>query len=61
MLVMQTVVLKVAMTCGGCVGAVKRAIGKLDGTPILNLCPWICPCMLSYINLCIELLDECLF
>jgi len=27
----ETVVLKVAMTCGGCVGAVKRAIGKLDG------------------------------
>jgi copper chaperone CopZ len=54
MVVVQTVVLKVAMTCGGCVGAVKRAIGKLDGTPILNLCPWICPCMLSYINLCME-------
>jgi predicted metal-binding protein len=27
----QTVVLKVAMTCGGCVGAVKKAIAKLDG------------------------------
>ncbi|KAE9589849.1 hypothetical protein Lal_00021640 [Lupinus albus] len=27
----QTVVLKVAMSCQGCVGAVKRVLGKLDG------------------------------
>jgi len=27
----ETVVLKVAMSCKGCVGAVQRAIGKLDG------------------------------
>ena len=27
----QTVVLKVGMTCEGCVGAVKRVLGKLDG------------------------------
>ncbi|KAK2403949.1 Cytosolic copper metallochaperone [Trifolium repens] len=27
----QTVVLKVGMSCEGCVGAVKRVLGKLDG------------------------------
>lgn len=27
----QTVVLKVAMTCQGCVGAVKRVLGKMEG------------------------------
>ncbi|XVF75711.1 hypothetical protein PTKIN_Ptkin13bG0208600 [Pterospermum kingtungense] len=27
----QTVVLKVAMSCEGCVGAVKRVLGKMDG------------------------------
>jgi copper chaperone len=27
----ETTVLKVAMSCQGCVGAVKRAIGKLEG------------------------------
>ncbi|KAK7356957.1 hypothetical protein VNO80_16238 [Phaseolus coccineus] len=27
----QTVVLKVEMSCEGCVGAVKRVLGKLDG------------------------------
>ncbi|XP_014511005.1 copper transport protein ATX1 [Vigna radiata var. radiata] len=27
----QTVVLKVDMSCQGCVGAVKRVLGKLDG------------------------------
>ncbi|XP_028773016.1 copper transport protein ATX1-like [Neltuma alba] len=27
----QTTVLKVAMSCEGCVGAVKRVLGKLDG------------------------------
>jgi copper chaperone len=31
LVLVQTVVLKVAMTCGGCVGAVKKAIAKLDG------------------------------
>jgi len=27
----QTVVLKVGMSCGGCVGAVKRVLGKMEG------------------------------
>ncbi|KAL1201435.1 Copper transport protein ATX1 [Cardamine amara subsp. amara] len=27
----QTVVLKVAMPCEGCVGAVKRVLGKMEG------------------------------
>eukprot|EP00850_Spirogloea_muscicola_P007602 SM000039S14432 [mRNA] locus=s39:167464:168587:+ [translate_table: standard] len=27
----QTTTLKVAMMCEGCVGAVKRVLGKLDG------------------------------
>ncbi|XP_022150677.1 copper transport protein ATX1 [Momordica charantia] len=27
----QTTVLKVAMSCQGCVGAVKRVLGKLEG------------------------------
>ncbi|KAI4346423.1 hypothetical protein L6164_007319 [Bauhinia variegata] len=27
----QTVVLKVGMSCEGCVGAVKRVLGKLEG------------------------------
>ncbi|OIW01522.1 hypothetical protein TanjilG_19448 [Lupinus angustifolius] len=27
----ETVVLKVAMSCEGCAGAVKRVLGKLDG------------------------------
>ncbi|KAG6555710.1 hypothetical protein Mapa_002947 [Marchantia paleacea] len=27
----ETVVLKVGMSCEGCVGAVKRAIAKMDG------------------------------
>ncbi|KAF3434152.1 hypothetical protein FNV43_RR25255 [Rhamnella rubrinervis] len=27
----QTVVLKVGMSCQGCVGAVKRVLGKLEG------------------------------
>ncbi|AEE34481.1 homolog of anti-oxidant 1 [Arabidopsis thaliana] len=27
----QTVVLRVAMTCEGCVGAVKRVLGKMEG------------------------------
>ncbi|KHN00909.1 hypothetical protein glysoja_000577 [Glycine soja] len=29
----QTVVLKVGMSCEGCVGAVKRVLGKLDAQP----------------------------
>lgn len=28
---LQTVVLKVGMSCKGCVGAVERAIAKMDG------------------------------
>lgn len=28
---LQTVVLKVGMSCGGCVGAVKRVLGKMEG------------------------------
>ncbi|KAI4384079.1 hypothetical protein MLD38_009846 [Melastoma candidum] len=27
----QTVVLKVGMSCNGCVGAVKRVLGKMEG------------------------------
>lgn len=27
----QTVVLKVGMSCEGCVGAVKRVLGKMEG------------------------------
>uniref|UniRef100_A0A1J3FG92 Copper transport protein ATX1 n=1 Tax=Noccaea caerulescens TaxID=107243 RepID=A0A1J3FG92_NOCCA len=27
----QTVVLRVTMTCEGCVGAVKRVLGKMEG------------------------------
>ncbi len=30
----QTVVLKVDMMCEGCVGAVKRVLGKLEGTSV---------------------------
>jgi len=33
----ETVVLKVAMTCEGCVGAVKRAIAKLNGVDSYNI------------------------
>lgn len=29
---MQTVVLRVGMTCEGCVGAVKRVLGKMQGS-----------------------------
>jgi hypothetical protein len=28
----NTIVLKVAMMCGGCSGAVERVIGKMEGT-----------------------------
>jgi len=31
MLLLQTVVLKVGMSCEGCVGAVKRVLGKMEG------------------------------
>lgn len=31
---MQTVVLRVGMTCEGCVGAVKRVLGKMQGSLI---------------------------
>jgi copper chaperone CopZ len=47
----QTVVLKVAMTCESCVGAVKRAIAKLNGSCLLNFCAWICSVMLIWISL----------
>jgi copper chaperone CopZ len=47
----QTVVLKVAMTCEGCVGAVKRAIAKLNGSCLLNFYAWIRSVMLSWISL----------
>jgi copper chaperone len=33
----ETVVLKVAMTCESCVGAVKRAIAKLNGVDSYNI------------------------
>lgn len=29
---LQTVVLKVAMSCQGCVGAVNRVLGKMEGS-----------------------------
>lgn len=32
---MQTVVLKVGMSCEGCVGAVKRVLGKMEGLSFL--------------------------
>ncbi|PON46408.1 Heavy metal-associated domain containing protein [Parasponia andersonii] len=31
LVLLQTVVLKVGMSCQGCVGAVKRVLGKLEG------------------------------
>lgn len=39
-LLMQTVVLKVGMSCQGCVGAVKRVLGKMEGlsTVIFKIC-----------------------
>lgn len=33
----QTTVLKVGMSCQGCVGAVKRVLGKLEGLFIAEL------------------------
>lgn len=33
----QTTVLKVGMSCQGCVGAVKRVLGKLEGLFIADL------------------------
>ncbi|KAG9139052.1 hypothetical protein Leryth_027377 [Lithospermum erythrorhizon] len=34
---MQTVVLKVGMSCQGCVGAVKRVLGKMDGVESFDI------------------------
>ncbi|KAM7467821.1 hypothetical protein LguiB_015383 [Lonicera macranthoides] len=34
---MQTIVLKVAMTCEGCVGAVKRVLGKMEGVETFDI------------------------
>lgn len=34
---MQTVVLKVGMSCGGCVGAVKRVLGKMEGVETFDI------------------------
>ncbi|XP_076888331.1 copper transport protein ATX1-like isoform X1 [Bidens hawaiensis] len=34
---MQTVVLKVGMSCGGCVGAVKRVLGKMEGVETFDV------------------------
>lgn len=31
LVLVQTVVLKVGMSCEGCVGAVKRVLGKMEG------------------------------
>ncbi len=31
LVLLQTVVLKVGMSCQGCVGAVKRVLGKMEG------------------------------
>ncbi|XP_038893429.1 copper transport protein ATX1-like [Benincasa hispida] len=33
----QTTVLKVAMSCQGCVGAVKRVLGKLEGVEAFDI------------------------
>ncbi|KAL7184879.1 hypothetical protein ACSBR2_026930 [Camellia fascicularis] len=33
----QTVVLKVGMSCQGCVGAVKRVLGKMDGVESFDI------------------------
>ena len=33
----QTVVLKVAMSCGGCSGAVKRVLGKMEGVESFDI------------------------
>ncbi|KAJ0101612.1 hypothetical protein Patl1_05917 [Pistacia atlantica] len=33
----QTVVLKVGMSCEGCVGAVKRVLGKMDGVQSFDI------------------------
>ncbi|KAA0034661.1 hypothetical protein IC582_022790 [Cucumis melo] len=33
----QTTVLKVAMSCQGCVGAVKRVLGKLEGVDTFDI------------------------
>ncbi|XP_054787631.1 copper transport protein ATX1-like [Prosopis cineraria] len=33
----QTTVLKVAMSCEGCVGAVKRVLGKLEGVETYDI------------------------
>ncbi|KAL4557417.1 hypothetical protein LXL04_035594 [Taraxacum kok-saghyz] len=35
--VMQTVVLKVAMSCEGCVGAVKRVLSKMEGVESFDI------------------------
>lgn len=35
LLMQQTVELKVGMSCQGCVGAVKRVLGKMEGLSIL--------------------------
>ncbi|GAA0139685.1 hypothetical protein LIER_35121 [Lithospermum erythrorhizon] len=34
---MQTVVLKVGMSCQGCVGAVKRVLGKMEGVESFDI------------------------
>ncbi|VFQ81307.1 unnamed protein product [Cuscuta campestris] len=33
----QTVVLKVGMSCSGCVGAVKRVLGKMEGVESFDI------------------------
>ncbi|KAI4373082.1 hypothetical protein MLD38_011245 [Melastoma candidum] len=33
----QTVVLKVGMSCNGCVGAVKRVLGKMEGVDSFDI------------------------
>ncbi|KAG9139051.1 hypothetical protein Leryth_027377 [Lithospermum erythrorhizon] len=33
----ETVVLKVGMSCQGCVGAVKRVLGKMDGVESFDI------------------------
>ncbi|WCJ19074.1 Heavy metal transport/detoxification superfamily protein [Euphorbia peplus] len=33
----QTVVLKVGMSCEGCVGAVKRVLGKMEGVETYDI------------------------
>ena len=50
--VMQTVELRVGMSCEGCVGAVKRVLGKMEGwfsSPFIDM---VFLSVLFYLNPC---------